>query len=334
MFKSVLARLGLAALLALFPLAALGQGAGVGLTSTPPAGSVVLLETTSPTNVGITVENFASWVGSGGSQGNSVIGTGVNKVSIVGAATTVAPLITTGGSSSDANIGIIIAGKGTGLVHLGGTAIANGSVRIPTVASAVNAVTLSGAVTTAEPAITVGGSTSDANIGISISGKGTGNACLGGTTCANSSLTAVTTASAVTHVTATGGTTGVAPSLAALGETNLDLQLSPAGTGQVNLGNTTTCTGTTTATCNAQRFIVSITGLTTAAGASATAMVVTNNKVAATDIVHCQTNIYAGTGIPLATIITPGSGSVSITVLNVATSGSLNATVPIACVVF
>lgn len=390
-----------AGLIGLFALAtslpALGQGAGVGLTTTPPTGSYFDLNTTSPTNVGITADALAAWIGSGGSQGDSVIGTGVNKVSIAGGATTVGPRLTVGGSSSDTNIGIILAGKGTGAAHMGGTTLANGSLRVPTVASAVNQIEISGAIaTTGIGQITIGGSAADTNAAIALFGKGTGNVLIGGVTTTLAGLQVAQTASAVNDLLITNGATGTPVALSAstagadtnigititgkgtgailLGgatttlagvqvaqtasrvngllvtpgatgtdvalssatagaDANANLQLTSNGTGQVNVGNTTTCSGTTTATCSAQRFIVSITGLTTAAGASAAAMTVTNTKVAATDIVHCQTNIYAGTGIPLATIITPGAGTVAITILNVATSGSLNATVPVACVV-
>lgn len=275
--------------------------------------------------------------GTTGGTYSGFFGVGANQVTITGAATGVAPRITAGGTASDTNIGIIIAPKGTGYVHLGGTAIGNGSVRVPTVASAVNAVTLTGAVTTAEPTITTGGANSDTNIGIVMAGQGTGAACLAGSTCANSSLTAVNTASAVTHVTVTGGTTGVAPTIAGAGETNTSLGLLGAGNGIVTLGTpAVTCSGTTTATCQGQSFTASVTGLTTAAGGTTSAaMTVTNASVTSSARrTICQVNGYGGTGIPMATTVTPGTGSVSFTITNVAASGSLNATVPVACLVF
>lgn len=106
-------------------------------------------------------------------------------------------------------------------------------------------------------------------------------------------------------------------------------------TGFATFGTVGTCTGTTTATCQGQRFVVSITGLTTAAGGTTSAaMVVTNASVAsASSLVICQPNGYSGTGVPVVTTVTPGTGSVSLTITNVADSGSLNATVPVACFV-
>lgn len=95
-----------------------------------------------------------------------------------------------------------------------------------------------------------------------------------------------------------------------------------------------TASGTTTSTCSGLRCTVSITGLTTAAaGTSSAAMTVTNPSVAANSQVICAVNGYAGTGVPIATTIIPGAGNYSFTVTNVAASGALNATVPVACAI-
>lgn len=254
---------------------ALAQGAGIGLVSEPQDNDVIVLETTSPTTVGITADALKTWMALSPFDTDMIIGDGVNQIGLTGGATTVAPKINPAGVGSDTNIGIVL------------------------------------------------------------SGKGTGNACLGGSTCANSSLQVATTASAVANVLVTGKTTGNAPTIAANGETNLSLALSGAGTGRVTLGSTTTCSGTTTATCNAQRFVVSITGLTTAAGGTeSAAMVVTNTRVLSSSVnVICSVNGYAGGGVPIVTRIIPGTGSVSMTVTNVAASDALDATVPIACLV-
>lgn len=254
----------------------------------------------------------------------------VNLFSFTTGATLVEPILTTGGAASDTNIGFVLSGKGSGAACFGGTTCASSSLTAVTTASAVAHATVTGGATGVAPIVAAAGET---NLGLALNGAGTGRVLLGGTTTTNAALQVAHGTANVTNVLLTGGNTGVSPIIAAAGETNLDLTLTPAGTGQVNVGTATTCTGTTTATCSAQRFIVSITGLTTAAGAEAAAMVVTNTKIAATDVVLCNVNIYAGTGNPIATRVTPGVGTVDITVLNVATSGSLNATVPVACVV-
>lgn len=210
---------------------------------------------------------------------NSLIGTGVNKVSLSGGATTVDPVITVGGSSSDTNVGITMATKGTGAYNFS----TNTNVQqfgITNTASAVDYLSCSGAAT-ANPALV---------------------------TC-----------------TATGS------------DTNINIVLATKAAGNVKLGTNTvsTCSGTTTATCQGQRFVVSITGLTTAASTLSAAMTVTNaNVVSSASTVMCQVNGYGGTGVPVAVNVTPGTGSVALNIQNVSTGAALNATVPVACVVF
>jgi hypothetical protein len=208
------------------------------------------------------------------------------------------------------------------------------------IGTGVNKLSLLGAATLNEPNLTVGGASSDANIGIAILGKGSGNACLGGTTCANGALQAVTTASSVDFLRVTGAATanpGVVTALATGTDTNVALNLLTKGSGNVKLGIATaaTCSGTTTATCQGQRFTVTITGLTTAASTLSAAMTVTDaNVLASTNQVMCQTQGYAGTGIPVAVNIVPGTGSVAFNIQNVSTGAALNANVVVACVVF
>lgn len=98
--------------------------------------------------------------------------------------------------------------------------------------------------------------------------------------------------------------------------------------------NSTSCNGTSTATCEGLRIQPSYTGLTTAAGALSAAQTVTDGSVAATSQVFCQTTGYAGTGAPVIVDIVPGTGSFAYKVLNAAASGSLNATVALNCTVW
>lgn len=330
---------------------------------------------------------------------NSLIGTGVNKVSLSGGATTVDPVITVGGSSSDTNIGLLITGKGTGPVHIGGSDKNNGSLRVPTVASAVNAVSVSGAVTTGIPFITVGGLQSDTNASLAVYGKGTGSVLIGDSSTTLAGLQVAKTTSAVNGLLVTPGATGTAASISSAtagadtnvgitmatkgtgaynfstntnvqqfgitntasavdylscsgaatanpalvtctatgSDTNINIVLATKAAGNVKLGTNTvsTCSGTTTATCQGQRFVVSITGLTTAASTLSAAMTVTNaNVVSSASTVMCQVNGYGGTGVPVAVNVTPGTGSVALNIQNVSTGAALNATVPVACVVF
>lgn len=142
--------------------------------------------------------------------------------------------------------------------------------------------------------------------------------------------------SGVNKVSIASGATTVVPVITVGGasaDTNIGIQVAGKGTGVTVLGGSTTCTGTTTATCNAQRFTVSITGLTTTAGGNTSAAMVVSNTSVASSSVHviCQVNGYSGTGQPIATAVVPGTNQVSVSVTNVAASGSLNATVPIFC---
>lgn len=106
-------------------------------------------------------------------------------------------------------------------------------------------------------------------------------------------------------------------------------------TTQAPAANLVLASGTTTSTATGVRLTVSVTGLTTAAaGTTSAAMTVTDTSVTAASQVLCSVNAYGGTGVPIATTITPAAGSFSFTITNVAASGSLNATVPVACVVF
>lgn len=97
---------------------------------------------------------------------------------------------------------------------------------------------------------------------------------------------------------------------------------------------TATCTGTTTATCTGTRFVVSITGLTTAAGVTSAAMAVTDTSVTAASIVQCEALGYGGTGNARATNVVATANTATFTVQNTHASAALNATVPVACMVY
>lgn len=97
---------------------------------------------------------------------------------------------------------------------------------------------------------------------------------------------------------------------------------------------TATCTGTTTATCVGNRFVVSVTGLTTAAGVTSAAMAVTDTTVTAASIVFCEALGYGGTGNARVTNVVPTASTVTFLIQNTHASAALNATVPVACFVY
>lgn len=94
----------------------------------------------------------------------------------------------------------------------------------------------------------------------------------------------------------------------------------------------TSCSGTTTATCEGQRNIVSVTGLTTAAGANSAAMTVTNALVSGTSMIMCTPGATASAGGPIPTDVTAGTGSYSFVITN-AGGASLDATVTANCLI-
>ena len=103
---------------------------------------------------------------------------------------------------------------------------------------------------------------------------------------------------------------------------------------QAQSATLTTCTGTTTATCQGLRLAISTTGLTTAAGVVSANVTGTDASVAATSQVICSVNGYAGTGVPGDVLIVPGAGSFTFAIQNTDGAAALNATVVSKCVVF
>lgn len=97
---------------------------------------------------------------------------------------------------------------------------------------------------------------------------------------------------------------------------------------------TVACSGTTTATCTGIRVLVSITGLTTAAGVTSATMTVTDTSVTAASQINCFVSNYGGAGNPLAVDVLAAAGSFSYAIENTHASAALNATVPTACFVY
>ncbi|NQW93617.1 MAG: hypothetical protein HQ446_06225 [Polaromonas sp.] len=132
-----------------------------------------------------------------------------------------------------ANANLLLAANGTGSISLqtNGTSQTQQMRVVPT-ASAVNYIQVTGAATGNQPAITAQGS--DANVIMNIATKGSANIIFS----ANSAeqFRTGTQASAVNSLQANGATTGNSPSLQARGaDPNVDLTLTPKGTGRVNI---------------------------------------------------------------------------------------------------
>jgi hypothetical protein len=141
-------------------------------------------------------------------------------------------------TGDDANVGLEIMPKGTGVVSLldgNGNEVLLGG----TTASAVNEVTITNAATGNGPTISATGET---NVDLNLQPKGTGVIqLLDGN--GNEVLLGGTTAAAVNEVTITNASTGNGPTISATGETNVDLNLAAKGTGTTAIPNDFSFTG-------------------------------------------------------------------------------------------
>jgi len=135
----------------------------------------------------------------------------VNYVQVTGAATGGSPVIQSAGS--DANIGLGIVGKGTGVI----TFTSNGGeqFRVQTIANAVNNIQVYGQVSGQAPTLISRGS--DTNVGLIVSSKGTGTIALSTGVSTATQVQVSDTASAVNYIQMTGATTGSRVSFTAQG---------------------------------------------------------------------------------------------------------------------
>ena len=136
-------------------------------------------------------------------------------------------------------------------------------------------------------------------------------------------------ASAVNHVGISNAATGNAAIIEALGgDTDVGFDLTPKGTGDVNLvsghvimgdgGTVTQATDiNTTVVLNTESGQITTVSTTLAAGVDAT-FTVTNSAVAAQDVVICNTGSYGGTadGIPICNTESVGAGTFDINIRN------------------
>jgi hypothetical protein len=148
---------------------------------------------------------------------------------------------------SAVNPNTIIGSKGTGFVGLftGSNNDSNGTqqFRVSHTASAVNYVQVTGSATGSRPVISTQGS--DANAGMNIQWKGQANMFFLSGNGAYTQFRILGTNNAVNNIAVTGTVAGSAPFISAEGtDTDIDLSLTPKGTGNVRFG---TYTATVTA---------------------------------------------------------------------------------------
>lgn len=148
-----------------------------------------------------------------------------------------------------------------GVVYLGGSAQGNESMRVTTIASAVNRLLAKGAVTTGNPSLSADGS--DTNITMDFWSKGAGEVRLG-TNASQLVLELLHTISSVNNWSMSGSTTGNAVTLKPAGsDANIAANVESKGTGIVNLrtnGSTQVEVRNTTGAVNRTYLTGSVTG--------------------------------------------------------------------------
>jgi hypothetical protein len=212
----------------------IGSGATTtGLTKTVNVGTGGLSGSTTNITVGAVAGTSTTTM-----NGQTDIGgttTSVNFARIVGAATGAAPTISAQGS--DANINLGLTAKGTGNINL-----SNGSglqVQInDSVGTAVNYFSFGGSVTNSTPAMVMKGS--DANVGAALTTKGTGGYVFWSGNFSRINAVIPSVASSVNFLQLAPAVTTGAPELSAQGsDANINLKLTPKGTGTLQFGTYT-----------------------------------------------------------------------------------------------
>jgi hypothetical protein len=142
-----------------------------------------------------------------------------------------------GVTSSAGNAGFTFTSKGTSAIDFYTNSYASLGLRVAHTASAVNYVQVTGSATTLFPNISAQGS--DTNIGLTFASKGS-QAIRFNTNTSDQQFRVTHTASAVNYVQVSGNIAGSAPRILSEGsDTNIDLTLTPKGTGNVRFGTYT-----------------------------------------------------------------------------------------------
>lgn len=159
----------------------------------------------------------------------------VNYLQATGAAAGGSPYFITAGS--DTNINFTVASKGSGTFAVTTNGGAQLQFNVSHTANAVNYVQVTGGATGVQPIISAQGS--DANIAMTIRSKGT-FACEFQSSSGTNLFQALPVASSVNFLRASPAVAGSGPELSAQGsDTNIDLALTPKGTGLVRFGTYT-----------------------------------------------------------------------------------------------
>jgi hypothetical protein len=201
-----------------------GGGSGAAAYATVGSGTIVR-----------SLGNTLSFTTPGGEQVriNDSGATAVNYWQLQGRSTAGGVLLSAQGS--DANIAAFMTTKGTGSLSFTTNNFAQEQLRVSHTASAVNYVQVTGNVTTGP--VTISSQGSDTNVSAQINTKGTGSLSVFSTAGTYRQFRIDGTTSSVNYLDVWGSVAGSAPSLRVAGsDTNIDLALTPKGTGLVRFG--------------------------------------------------------------------------------------------------
>jgi hypothetical protein len=215
------------------------------VTGNVTGSSPIIQATGSDTNISLSMQTKGTGIttfNSGGGEQFRIqsAANAVNNIQVVGQVAGSPPTLVSRGS--DANVGLVLASKGTASISLATGVSTATQVSIADTASAVNFTQLTGAITSNYPMLTATGT--DANVGFLIRTKGApagpgfrienNN---GSNVCAAVQMSVT---SPVNYPYLQPAATGFAPSFSANGsDTNIDLALTPKGTGRVRYGTHT-----------------------------------------------------------------------------------------------
>jgi hypothetical protein len=160
----------------------------------------------------------------------------INQIGLTGSTAGGAPQISTLGT--DTNIGLALQSKGTGNITLSTGASTAIQFQVADTASAVNYVQVTGAATTGSPSISWQGS--DTNIQAVYLSKGTGAHSFFAASGARKLFQMTDATNAVNFGEIIASAAGAAPAFRVQGtDTDIDLSLTPKGTGRVRFGTYT-----------------------------------------------------------------------------------------------
>lgn len=206
-----------------------------GATGSAPGISVVGSDTNISLGFNAKGSGIFTFVSNGGEQFRvQTIANAVNNIQVYGNTSGIGPTLISRGT--DTNVSLNLATKGTGAIALQTGTSTLTQFQVTDTANAVNYVQVSGAATGSDPTLSAQGSDSSINFTYLTKGA-SGEHRFSTNTGGNTQFRITHTASAANYLRVTGAIAGAAPAFSVAGsDTNIDLSLTPKGTGLVRFG--------------------------------------------------------------------------------------------------